>query len=30
MESNEAVLSTIEEMTGAFNRGDVDAVMRTY
>jgi len=30
MESSEAVLSTIEEMTGAFNRGDVDAVMRTY
>jgi ketosteroid isomerase-like protein len=30
MEAKKAVLSTIEEMTGAFNRGDIDAVMRTY
>lgn len=30
MDQNAQILSTIEAMTSAFNRGDIDAVMRTY
>ena len=30
METKSQVLATIEAMTGSFNRGDVDGVMRTY
>lgn len=30
METDAAVVSTIENMTGAFNRGDVEGIMRAY
>ncbi len=30
MDSRTQVLSTIEAMTGAFNRGDIEGIMRTY
>lgn len=30
MDTRTRVLATIETMTSAFNRGDIDGIMRTY